>query len=143
VTRALRGTSRRRLLGLPGWVMFCSTAIWLPGTLVAFSWERLTPDLAASYETSRILFAACVPGLVAISYSGILIALISLRAIFPRLWVGSSQIRQSASKELARFRSRIKLYYFLAAWAPLMAAALAFIDPGASRLSPTVLISSL
>jgi serine/threonine protein kinase len=114
---------RRRALVLPLWAAGLSSIGWLPGgVFFPLALQIKGPISGEIFEHFLISFT--ISGLIAVTYSGLAVQWIVLRAIYPRLWVDGGGFRQLTRAESTALDGRLKALQFLAGLIPLAGAAM-------------------
>jgi serine/threonine protein kinase len=131
---------RQRVLRLPAWATGLACLGWLPGGLLF----PLLLDLLAGpiplpvYAAFAVSFT--ISGLVALTYSVFGVQFVSLRVLYPRLWVEVRDRRRQAARELACVEGRLARLQFLAVLIPLIGAAL-LLGSGPNEFSPAATLT--
>ncbi|MFM7150515.1 MAG: serine/threonine protein kinase [Gemmataceae bacterium] len=114
--------ARRRALTLPGWVFVLACMGWFGGGFV-FPWMMNADDHPQGRAIfGHFLFSFSISGLIAVTYSVIVVEFIVLRVIYPGLWLDARTMNETAAKELGRVEGRLLLLQFLAVLIPLIGA---------------------
>jgi serine/threonine protein kinase len=112
---------RRRALTLPLWAAGLSCLGWLPGgVFFPLALQIKGPITKEIFE--HFLFSFSISGLIAVTYSGLAVQWVVLRALYPKLWVDGSSFRQAARAELTSLDGRLKALQILAGLIPLAGA---------------------
>jgi eukaryotic-like serine/threonine-protein kinase len=115
---------REHALRLPTWGIVVTTLGWIPGAIVyPACLHYLGGGLAAS-TVGHLLISFVLSYLIALAYCFIGHQWVVLRVIYGRLWMGSDAIEATAGRELSPVGLRVRGACVLAAFIPLMGAAL-------------------
>lgn len=117
-------TLRARLLGASRKVALISALGWTAAALsfpfgIHFLGEPAGPELFIHFFISFFLSA-----MVASTYSALNSQYFLLRILYPKLWIGATQIRKTATMELSPFLPKIRMNYSLSGTVPLIGAGL-------------------
>jgi hypothetical protein len=127
--------ARRRLLRLPRWAIALSCLGWLPGGLLFPLGLRLRTGPVGADLVGHFLVSFTVSGLIALTYSYLVVQYLVLRVLYPRFWVDAAGLRATARAELRPLDRPLGVFQFLAVLIPL-AGALMMIGVGPETFSP-------
>jgi serine/threonine protein kinase len=117
--------ARRRALRLPRWAVVLSCFGWLPGGLLFPLGLRYLSTAPVGFEVyGHFLISFTVSGLIALTYSFLVIQFLVLRVLYPRLWIEAGDMQPTARAELRGIDRRLALFPFVAALIPLAGALL-------------------
>lgn len=116
---------RRRVLNFPRLAMGIALLGWLPGA-IWFPWglNHWAGELSWG-EIFHLQTSVAISGLIALTYSALGVACLSICVLYPRLWIDPTNFRQLARTEVEPLRRLLRLIPFLAGAIPLAGACLA------------------
>src|SRR5206468_10292519 len=94
---------RRRALALPWWLTWLSLLGWFPGGVIfPLALDRLAEPLGAQFYPVLFHFIVSfwLSGLIAVTYSVILMELLVVRAMYPALFLDARRLHEKAREEL-------------------------------------------
>jgi len=127
--------ARRRALRLPRWAIALSCLGWLPGGVLFPLGLRLRTGPVGTDLFGHFLVSFAVSGLIALTYSVLVVQFLTLRVLYPRFWVDAAGLRVTARAELRSVDRRLGVFQFLAVLIPL-AGALMMIGVGPETFTP-------
>jgi serine/threonine protein kinase len=115
---------RRRVMAFPRLAIAVALLGWLPGA-IWFPWglNRWAGPLTWA-EVLHLQVSVALSGLIALTYSALGVACISVCVFYPKLWIDPSGFRELAHDEVKPLRSLLRAIPFLAGTIPLMGASL-------------------
>lgn len=137
--------ARRLAVAWPLIAAIVSSMGWMPGGVVfGYFLKRVGGSLDGQYW-AHLIVSFAVSGLIAATYSMLLVQWLVLSVIYPRLWTDRQDFRSTAAVELRAVPRRLLLLQILAGVIPLAGAAMILIgwnegDSLAFRLLVTSLI---
>lgn len=131
---AFRGQNRGRqsrasLLTLPQRFLTLAVLGWLPLAVTILLMMHFLVPILDDYGFARGLAACGLAGLFATGLSTFWIQILALKLLYPRLWLGESNIRGKAAGELSRARVGLRVSYVLMVCSPMAAVALRYTLP--------------
>jgi hypothetical protein len=136
--------ARLRSLRLAPWAWALSAVGWLPGGL---AFPLLIDLIAGGVEWLtyfRFVFSFTMSGLVALTYTVIGVRFVTVRVLYPGLWLDARKLRQVAPGELAREEGGMRVSQLLAVLIPLMGASLLLgVTKGADDLGFRLLVIAM
>ncbi len=141
--------ARRRARQLPLWAILVSSLGWLPGGLLfPLGLCCLTPDPVTPAVFGHFLISFTLSGLIALTYSFLALQFLTLRVLYPQLWVEAADLRAIARAELRGVARRLSFLQFWAVLIPLAGALLMIgVGPetsaGGDSLTFRVLVTAL
>lgn len=115
---------RRRIVGLPLWIVLLGALGWLPGALVFPLGLELAAGPLGAAMFGHFFLDFVLSGLIAVTYSYLGAETLLLRVLYPRYLVGQPQPQRTARRELRRVPIRITIAQVAAALIPLLGATL-------------------
>ncbi|MFO0846431.1 MAG: serine/threonine-protein kinase [Gemmataceae bacterium] len=116
--------ARRQALRLPAWGFGLATFGWLAGG-VLFPLLLGVPSMEGGVTVFRhFVFSFTISGLIAVTYSVLILEFVVVRALYPALWLDARKLPETASRELEHVEARVGLLQFLAVLIPLAGAAM-------------------
>ena len=121
---------RRRVIWFPRAVAYIALLGWLPGA-IWFPWglNYLVTAGGADPLTWPEMFhlqaSVIISGLIALTYSALGVAVMSVYVFYPQLWINPANFRDEARREVEPLRLLLTLIPFLAGAIPLCGAVLA------------------
>lgn len=113
---------RRQVLSLPSWVVGITSFGWLPNALLYPLYLHLRVAPLSKTLFAHFVLSCVFSWIVALAYSFLYVQFICLRWLYPRLWLGCTQISDTARRELAGYRRRLRVFSLLIALVPLLGA---------------------
>jgi hypothetical protein len=115
---------RRRVVGLPMWIVSLGALGWFPGAIVFPLGIHMAAGPLDPMIFGHFLIDFVLSALIAVTYSYFGAEAILLRALYPRYLTGQPQPKRTATRELRRVTWRIQVAQVVAAIIPLLAAIL-------------------
>lgn len=113
---------RTKALATPYTMVLAATVGWLPGSyLFPAMIERLEGNVSRVVYL-HFLVSFISSWMITLTYSFLLIELVTLLVIYPRLWTGCCDIRAASRFELRKVGRRLKVFQALAGLIPLAGA---------------------
>ncbi len=113
---------RLRALSTPYTMVLAATVGWLPGSyLFPAMIERLEGEISPKVYL-HFLVSFLSSWMITLTYSFLLIELVTLLVIYPRFWTGCCKIREASRFELRKVGRRLKVFQALAGLIPLAGA---------------------
>ena len=113
---------RRKLLNVPIWVVMLSCAGWLPGGVMFPLALNLLSGPISAEVFGHFILSFTLSGLIAMTYAFFGVQLISLRVLYPQLWINAARLDQAAAEELRPLARRTAFFQLLAGVIPLVGA---------------------
>ena len=115
---------RARVLRWPLWAARLAVIGWLPATLF-FPWALYSYDRSLSWtQIGHFMVSITISGMIALTYSMLMVACLVAWIFYPRLWVDPAGFRQRAAAEVSPLLPVLRVLPFLAGAIPLVAAIL-------------------
>jgi hypothetical protein len=119
---------RRRVINLPRLAMWIALLGWLPGA-VWFPWGLNHWAGTLSWgEIFHLQTSVAISGLIALTYSSLGVACLSICIFYPRMWVDPAEFRSLAREEVKPLRNLLRLIPRLAGAIPFSGACLAIVS---------------
>jgi hypothetical protein len=116
--------ARRQALTVPMWGFALASFGWIfAGLVFPFVLNQQTGSVSL-FQFRHLLFSFTISGLIAITYSVLVLEFILVRILYPQLWLDALQMHEIAARELGHEESRMALLQYLAVLIPLAGAAL-------------------
>jgi hypothetical protein len=108
---------------------------WFPGSVIFPLGLHLLDGPMTGHIFAHFLIDFAISGLIATTYSFLLLQCLVLCVFYPRLWSDASTFRPSALRELRPIAWRLRLFQFLAGLIPLIGAIL-LLGAGPQEFTP-------
>lgn len=134
---------RARVIGLPSRFFTWMTLFWLPLSQVTPLLWVLEGRSLPQEILGHCLVASALAGLTASGYGVLSTALVGLRVLYPRLWLGGGAIRSAARREIAGVPASLRFAYVLTVLPSTLGILFLLADPGVSLSQALPLLAAL